>query len=264
MSRLVEKLIAFGQSLYRNERSYQDYVECINAIWHKREDFRNRLSGAWLLASRWKSREPTTHRAPVTPDIGRALFVWGIACRNFRFSVFVLVCFYGGLRPGEALELQFRDLKFIENVLFLVIRDPKSEALAATQSVTVHDPSAVAFVKRFYVSQKYLGYDQSIIFSEYRLRSVWRQVSSDLDLPKIITPQSLRAGCATAMRRLGCTSDVIRLRLRHADVNTLNSYVQELAEAELSLTPSSAVLRFSQRFDTIIEFYSTRPYEVWH
>ena len=240
-------LRAFGNWMFQQGQAmylFRHLVVYFQQLWPGE---RSLMAPAWDLLTRWEIAVPVNHRPP-TPRILVDSFItmalhWGWK----KWAGLTALAFYGGMRVGEPLKATRADLVLPRDswvnseVLFLKINAPKPgrRGRGRVQHSKVTEELIVQLVDKIFglmepSDRLYAGSP-----STYRRRR--DKLLEHFRIPKGVqlTPGGLRGGGATYMYHSGVpVQDVLwRLRLRH--LQTLESYLQEVAaDSALAKLPS--------------------------
>ena len=253
---VADALRHFGQWMYRHDRSLGDFRATINGVTDIRRDWNRSLTSAWDVVTAWEMHEPVEHHTPLPKMVFRALFAVAVLMSDAAFAVVLTAGFVGGLRPGEATGLHRRDIVLPADVgrrdgpVYLIVQNPGKARRRGVraQHATIDDPAVVRFLS-------WAVGDLPVV--EPSARGVCTQVAGLHASEGGYTPASCRAGCATELYQT--TADLVRVQwqLRHKDLTTLESYVQELplAMARAALTPeqASTVGRYARAADRLLQ-----------
>lgn len=140
--RMVAQLVDFGRDLYVSGRSYNHYVETVNAVAAAKPTIRRLLTGAWDLAFSWQREEPgEPHLAcPVTILLAilsvSILWGWPWVAGAVVLSFGAICCI------GEVLQSFRRDLVLPQDVgysslsVFLRVREPETRFKASRHQMS--------------------------------------------------------------------------------------------------------------------------------
>lgn len=235
-----------------------------------RPRLRRGLQGAWEAVKSWEELSPSHFRPPVPLPVlacltckARIIAEQAKSQADHRlwllFSAFLLIGFYGLLRPGEMLNLRQNDI-MLPNTLSLAgdfavtrIQRPKnSRQMGIQQYVEVRHPDAINWLS--WMKSSAPCPDAALWPSTAnRFRRMFKHTCTALNLgPLKLSPASLRAGGATWLVDEGLEIGKIRFLGRWAHMRSLEHYIQ-VARAQqiaLEIVPSTAVKlkEFLRRF----------------
>ena len=269
-SQVADVLRHFGQSLYSDGRPLGDFRTTINGVVDFRRNWGRSLTSAWDVVTAWEFKEPVEHHIPIPKTVFRATFAVALLARDTPFGVVIVGGYIGGLRPGEAIGLRRCDFVLpvdrglVGGPVYIVVRHPGKARggrgrRVQAQHVKISDPDIVRFLTWALAG---LPRDAPVWSSSPAAFSRrWRVYIEDvLQLSASSThgfcPASLRAGCATELYEATHDLVLVQWQLRHQDLTTLQSYVQELpmAMAQAALTPDqrARVGRLSSSADLLL------------
>ena len=264
---VADALRHFGQSLYQSGRSIGDFRTTINGVTDLRRSWSRVLTAAWDAVTAWELLEPVDHHIPVPKVVFRALFAAALLAHDTPFNVINVAGFIGGLRPGEALRLRRSDIVLpidrgkSDGPVYLVVRKPGKAKRRGVQAqhAKIGDPDMVRFL-----TWALAGLPRGAPIwaaSPSAFGNRWRLYVEDVlqlsaDSVQGFCPAGLRAGCATELYEETHDLVLVQWQLRHADLATLQSYVQELpmAMSQASFTPEQEhrITRLSTAADLLL------------
>ena len=215
----------------------------------------------WDLASRWELAEPVTHRTPMPLPLLEAMMLLAWQHRWYRWIGVTLICFFGISRVGEVLKLQRRDLLLPSDLLddehdaaYVVIWKSKTSTRqpARVQHLKVVEKRAIRLLEAIYGLQE--KEDKLYHGSPSVYRTRWDYLLRMLQIPVELrlTPSGLRGGGSIELYRKGESIANIQWRMRIRHLNTLESYIQEVAAVsllpELGPLVAERIKKFSQLF----------------
>lgn len=188
----------------------------------------------WDLIEEWEIREPTEHRAPAPASAVRACVAVAVAWGWHRVAVLLWLGFHCLLRPGELIDLQLRDLRYVDTgegggVFIIIVRNPKTaRKYARTQHVLCDEPLLVRYLNWVLeLRQGPLNFFYGM--SQSTLADRLERILKVLGLEGLFTLAGLRAGGATWQWIVKRNFDELRIRGRWAAQKTLEAYIQECA-----------------------------------
>ena len=202
------------------------------------------------MVTRWELVEPTIHRTPLPTAIFRAMMTVALSWKWFRFSGVLCLAFLGIARPGEPLsacrsELVLpRDMMTDDNsVAYLKVLKPKTRhrGKGNIQHISVHETEFILFLDSVFGAVP--KEDRLYACSPSAFRRRWDAILEALLIPKssTLTPGGLRGGgCVHAFQK-GCDLPKLLWRMRIKHLQTLESYLQDVAASTvISELPSAA------------------------
>ena len=234
---------------------------------------RNHLIESWSCIKTWKLHTPHRKRLPISFNIvqgmclcllNRAGYLTGQdRCNCISLVVFLVVGFFGLLRPGEIFRLRFDDIGLPtdmaiagEKVAVIMIKEPKNRlTYGRNQFVHLEDPLAIVWISWW----KSLFSPGEFLFPSRKVLTIlFKDVLAELSLDSVgYTFGGLRAGGATSHFRV--RRDIVSLQYlgRWQSLRTISHYLQEAMSAQLRVTmpPASVTkleswLRFSHLLKT--------------
>ncbi len=244
---LVDLLISFGHSAYKEGLSLSYYRQLLAHVQRENLAVRPFMSLAWQLVTKWELTEPTCHRPPLPEPLLAAMIALGLAWNWEQWTCSLIFSFFGACRVGEVLHARREhlllpsDLLSDSQVAFLKIVSPKSRRRGArVQYSTVSEARFIPLFEKVW-NRKHFSRGSTLYgASPGAFRTRWDAILKKLQIPKAasLTPGSLRAGGAVWLHKTGLPiADVLwRLRLQHQ--KTLTFYLQEVtAESVLPSLP---------------------------
>lgn len=227
------------------------------------------MAGPWNIATKWRNLEPVVHRMPLPFAIYRAIVAFALLKNWVRFAAICVIAFEGPVRIGECLRALRRDLVLPGDILqpllnktYLNIKCPKSgrRGEPTVQHATVRGLQFARFLT--FVFQQ-LNLDERLYpFSASGFRSRWNHILKSIGVPASLqlVPSSLRGGGAVRAYQCDVALVEIQWRMRHKNVDTLDSYIQEVSTALslASLQPNikSHIVVLADMFDCLLDHYS--------
>ena len=246
-STLVDLLISFGHSAYKEGLSLSYYRQLLAHVQRENLAVRPFMSLAWQLVTKWELMEPTSHRPPLPEPVLAAMISLGLAWGWEQWTCTLIFSFFGACRVGEVLHARREHLLLPSDLLsdspvaYLKIINPKSRRRGArTQYATVSEARFMPLFELVWNRKVFPKGNTLYGGSPGAFRSRWDAILKKLQIPKSarLTPGSLRAGGAVWLHKQGVPiADVLwRLRLQHQ--KTLTFYLQEVtAESVLPSLP---------------------------
>ena len=246
-STLVDLLISFGHSAYREGLSLSYYRQLLAHVQRENLAVRPFMSLAWQLVTKWELMEPTNHRPPLPEPILAAMISLGLAWGWNQWTCTLIFSFFGACRVGEVLHASREHLLLPSDLLsdtpiaYLKIINPKSRRRGARiQYATVSEARFMPLLEQVWSREVFPRTGTLYGGSAGAFRTRWNAVLKKLQIPKSarLMPGSLRAGGAVWLHKQGVPiADVLwRLRLQHQ--KTLTFYLQEVtAESVLPSLP---------------------------
>ena len=234
---LVDLLISFGHSAFKERLSLSYYRQLLAHVQRENLAVRPFMSLAWQLVSKWELCEPTNHRPPLPEPLLAAMIALELSWHWDRWTCTLLFSFFAACRVGEVLHARREhlllpsDLLSDDPVAYLKIVSPKSRRRGARiQYATFSEARFIPLLEM--VWSKSLLTDRCCLYggSPGAFRTRWNAMIRKLEIPTTsrLTPGSLRAGGAVWLHKKGLAiADVLwRLRLQH--LKTLTFYLQEV------------------------------------
>ena len=75
----MEALKAFGQELYSNGTPLHYFRQFLAHVQREYLSVKPYMAGAWLLVTKWESKEPTRHRPPLPEPVFNSLVSLALA-----------------------------------------------------------------------------------------------------------------------------------------------------------------------------------------
>lgn len=194
------------------------------------------LRPLWQIYAHWKRVEPYDFRVPLPETLVWALVGCCLSGNWGAMALFLLLGFYGLLRPGELLGLRYGDFWWNgQGFAVLRISKPKIKS-PAVQHVLLEQPWLISYCVKFFEGGTY----GTVVFAwtEYILLKRWNRLFKILRVPQRpfedmdgfsqgrFTPAGLRSGGATHDYLLHQNLDRLMWRGRWHSLAVLQHYVQ--------------------------------------
>jgi hypothetical protein len=265
---ISDMLRRYGDRMYHAERPRSDYKDTILAVVDRRDDWRRLLAAPWRVVTRWHALEPTEHHVPCPVAVARAVVCAALLAECFDFAATVSVGFGGALRPIEFRKVRWGGVFFSPDAAtaFVVISadtgvQPKNAGRGSCgheQHARIDHPLIVPLLR--WLKRRRSAGRSLWPGSEGDFSRQWKAWLGFLGVPSRqhegYTPASLRAGAASAMYEAGADLDDIAWVLRHSNLQSLRSYIQELPAAtrrvRLSARVEARVAQYSAALDAAV------------
>ena len=222
------------------------------------------MKPCWDLMEEWAWREPGKTRVPIPVDVVKAMLAVAGSWDWWGFGLLVWISFHGLLRPGEAVALRRKHVRFAHmlgskaRVAVLVIVEAKTRRKAARiQHVVLEEPFLVRVLEKFCGTLS--AEDPLFPLSQPTFDKRFQTVLKALNLEHMYTPASLRTGGATEEWVRFRDIQALRLRGRWMQLRTLEHYVQEavamLGEEEIPFNTMEVVQNVARE--------AARVWEAW-
>lgn len=258
---LMHFVRSYGDKLFMSGGSLLYYRNLVLTAVRKNPNSKAFAHVAWDLASRWEIAEPVTHRTPTPLPILKALIALGWHLGFRQWCGIASIGFHGIARIGEVLQARRHDLLLPSDLLendaacYLVLWKSKTSNRhpARVQHLKITDEKTIKLLEKVYqtvpkTSRLYYG-SPSMFRKRWDVFLQLLGVSSEAHL----TPAGLRGGGAVHSYRQGVGIADIQWRMRVRNLQTLESYIQEVAalSALQQLTPEAlkTVRHLSSIFD---------------
>ena len=240
-------LVAYIQWLFDTRQPLAHARCAVLAAQHARRQLRGKLGRAWDSVRSWQNGVDTKTRTPILEEVLLPLCRWALACGLLlhpaeasdwiQYSIYLRLCFFGLLRPGEGASLRVADVKIgLQSgrpYAVVVAANAKNKAaLGKKHMVIIDNALTVEWLRWWLVGRS----SWSLVFDAgyARLRCLHRRACARLGLPGF-TLGGLRAGGATTMFMRTRNMAWVKYHGRWAAERTLAHYIQEASAAAASI-----------------------------
>ena len=261
---LADALVSFGVAEFNQCGALSNFRHLILAVQRWQPGFRPFSASPWDLVAKWELSEPVNHRPPIPEVLVKSMCLLALQFGWRRWAGATMLAFYGCGRIGEVLNCSRKDLLFPEDALdveqsaiFLQLHQFKSlhRQPARIQHMKIEHKQACILLADIYLAVD----DSALLYpgspSIYRRR--WDKLLSLLGIPTSakLTPGSLRGGAAVSAYKRGKPLNELLWVMRLRNLQTLESYLQEVAAIgvlrDLSQELRKRLYAFSAVFDCL-------------
>jgi len=266
-------LAEYGQVLWNGGEPQSGFPELLNCIAKRWSALKGHLRSAWDVRTAWQHLEPGQNKAPVPPQLVRAIVSVAALWGWLEVAAIVALAFEGSLRPGDVLGLCRHDVRFVEEHgglrpdVFVVLRTAKTAFThgARWQHVRICCPTVIALLRHAVANRPGNAHvftcagslPQRARALAARFQALVEFLGCPYGQQRGFVFSGLRAGGTTAL--FECTGDLAltRWRGRWDAWRSMEHYIQELAAATAfsSMSPSvrARVARLSALLPQVLE-----------